>query len=83
MGLCELLPGAEAGGGRCWKSDQWCPEFSNSQHVLGMQAGAAGHQLSPDAKEGRSAREEKCGSMEQVLSDRGVLRIQVNWVGKP
>lgn len=66
MGLCELLPGAEAGGGRSWKSDRWCPEFSNSQDVLGMQAGAAGHQISPDAKEGRSAREEKCGSMEQA-----------------
>lgn len=61
---------------------------SNSQGVLGMQAAAAGHLpyltlLLVDGKESRTAIREKCGSMEQVLSNLGVLAIQMNWVRKP
>lgn len=62
-----------------------CPECSNSQDVLDMQAVAAGHLscLLFDGKESRIAIGEKYGSMEQVLLDPGVLVIQMNWVKKP
>lgn len=61
---------------------------SNSQDVLDMQAVAAGHlpyltHLLLDGKESRTAIGKKCGSMEQVLSNLGVLVIQMNWVRKP
>lgn len=61
---------------------------SNSQGVLGMQAAAAGHlpyltHLLVDGKESTTAIGENCGSMEQVLSNLGVLVIQMNLARKP